>query len=233
MDGMHDPGTDWTRRAPAQADVATLTLRDAAPALQHTLATSIDCTGIALHSGRVARVALHAAPPDTGIVFARTDLACAEISARHHNVVDTRLCTAVGTQDWRIGTIEHLMAALAGAEIDNARIEVDGPELPILDGSAAAFLFLIDCAGREAQSVPRRRIDILRPVRVEQAEAWAELRPHAAAGQPGLDLDMTIDFPATAIGPPIRVRAPHPRQLPHRTRRSPHLHSRQRSCPPA
>jgi UDP-3-O-[3-hydroxymyristoyl] N-acetylglucosamine deacetylase len=180
--------------------------------LQRTLKAPIDCTGIGLHSGLRARITLHPAAPDTGIVFTRVDLPGtglgrrdgAPLPARHEYVVDTQLCTVIGAGDVRIGTVEHLVAALAGMGIDNALIELDGPELPILDGSAAGFLFLIDCAGIEVQQRPRRVIEVLRTVRVEIGEAWAELRPswhgRSRRATPGFDLRMTIDFAASAIG---------------------------------
>lgn len=175
---------------------------------QQTLKAPISCVGVGVHSGR--RVALTLAPsgPDTGIVFRRTDLdgagpassAC-DIPARFDLVSDTRLCTVLSDPaDPRrsVGTVEHLMAALAGAGIDNARIEVDGPELPILDGSAAPFLFLIDCAGIVTQPALRGRIEVLRPVRVSDGDSFTELLPED--GSDTLEMSMSIDFTASAIG---------------------------------
>jgi len=124
-----------------------------------------------------------------------------DIPARFDFVTDTRLCTTVAAPsapEVRIGTIEHIMAALAGAAIDDAIIEVDGPEIPILDGSAAPFLFLIDCAGIATSAAPRQMIEVLRPVRVEDAQgAFAELHPNAEAA---FDAALEIDYPNTAIG---------------------------------
>jgi UDP-3-O-[3-hydroxymyristoyl] N-acetylglucosamine deacetylase len=97
----------------------------------------------------------------------------------------------------RVGTVEHLMAALSGTGIDNVLVEVDGPELPILDGSAKPYVFLIDCAGTIEQDAPRQAIEVRRTVRVSDGAAWAELRPLAA---PGLEMAMSIAFPAPAIG---------------------------------
>src|ERR1700722_16829442 len=167
---------------------------------QRTLKASIGCVGIGLHSGLRVNMTLRPAPVDHGIVFRRTDLGI-DIPARFDHVVDTRLATVLGLDDGtaRIGTVEHLMAALAGSVIDNAVIEVDGPELPILDGSAAPYLFLLDCAGSVEQELPRTVIQVHRRVRVSDGDAFAELRP-AAPGSPGLDMAMSIDFSAPAIG---------------------------------
>jgi UDP-3-O-[3-hydroxymyristoyl] N-acetylglucosamine deacetylase len=166
--------------------------------MQRTLRSSIGCTGVGVHTGEAVSLTLRPAPAGHGIVFCRTDLDIT-IPARFDQVVDTRLCTVLGLPgrpEARIGTVEHLMAALAGAGIDNLLVEVDGPELPILDGSAAPLLFLIDCAGLETQEVPAPVIEVLRAVRVTEGPAFAELRP---AG-PGFALAMAIDFKAEAIG---------------------------------
>jgi UDP-3-O-[3-hydroxymyristoyl] N-acetylglucosamine deacetylase len=165
------------------------------PRRQQTLKRPIGCVGVGLHSGQRVRLQLVPADTDTGIVFRRTDLQ-ADIQARHDAVIDTRLCTMIGDGAARVGTIEHLMAALAAAGINNLRVEVDGPEIPILDGSAAGFSFLIDCAGIAAQESLRSEIEIRRAVRVSEGESWAELRP----AQAGFALSLTIDFPAPAIG---------------------------------
>jgi UDP-3-O-[3-hydroxymyristoyl] N-acetylglucosamine deacetylase len=171
---------------------------DALGRRQHTLKSAIGCVGVGLHSGREVRLMLHPSQPGTGIVFRRTDLGI-DIPARYDLVADTRLCTQISPADRpdvRVGTVEHVMAALAGVGIDNAVVALDGPEVPVLDGSAAPFVFLIDCAGRVAQDAPRDVIEILHPVRVGSDEAFAELRPGGA----GLDLAMSIDFAAPAIG---------------------------------
>ncbi len=165
---------------------------------QRTVRTPIDCTGIGVHSGRRARLGIAPAPAGTGIVFRRSDIG-ADIPARFDHVVDTRLCTVLGDANdpaVRVGTVEHLMAAFAGCGIDNAIVTVDGPEVPILDGSAAPFVFLLDCAGSVEQDAPRAEIEILRPVRVEDGAAFAELRP----GLGGFVMAMAIDFRAEAIG---------------------------------
>jgi UDP-3-O-[3-hydroxymyristoyl] N-acetylglucosamine deacetylase len=169
---------------------------------QRTLKAAIDCVGVGVHCGQRANLTIRPAPIDHGIVFCRTDLDHV-IAARFDNVTDTRLCTVLGDPVTRIGTIEHLMAALAGLAIDNALIEVDGPEIPILDGSAAPFVFLLDCAGSVEQDAPRRVIEVRRTVRVTADQAWAELRPLGPvtrAVQPVLEMDLSIDFAASAIG---------------------------------
>ena len=165
---------------------------------QHTLKTAIGCAGIGLHSGRRVSLQLMPAEPGAGIVFRRADLGI-DIPARFDLVSDTRLCTQISLPDNPaacVGTIEHVMAALAALGIDNAIVVVDGPEVPVLDGSSAPFVFLIECAGRIEQDAPRDFIEILRPVRVEAGQASVELRPSGS----GLDLAMSIDFPAPAIG---------------------------------
>ena len=168
-------------------------------AMQRTLKASIDCVGTGLHSGRRVSLSFSPAAPGTGIVFRRTDLGI-DVPARFDSVADTRLCTvlaAAGTPQARVGTVEHVMAALAACGVDNAVVSVDGAEIPILDGSAAPFVFLLDCAGFVGQAAPRRVIEVLRTVRVEDGEAFAEIRP-ASAG--GLELSISIAFDAPAVG---------------------------------
>ncbi|ACI52893.1 UDP-3-0-acyl N-acetylglucosamine deacetylase [Gluconacetobacter diazotrophicus PA1 5] len=178
--------------APARAAVRT--------ARQHTLGNSISSIGVGLHTGRRIRLTLHPAAENTGIVFRRTDLDDRTIPARFDHVVDTRLSTVIGDATdpaLRIATIEHLMSALSGSGVDNVLIDVDGPEIPVFDGSAADFIFLLDCAGLAEQAAPRTAIDVLRPVRVTEGDAFAELRP---GREGGLSLTLSIDFPAAAIG---------------------------------
>ena len=158
-------------------------------ASQRTLKTAIGCRGIGLHSGCKVAMTLHPAPPDTGIAFRRTG-SPTEIRANWANAIDSPLCTALSNgEGMRIGTVEHLMAALAGAAIDNAVVELDGPEVPIMDGSAAPFLFLIECAGIVEQDAARRAIKILKPVSVAEADATAALYPAH-----GLSMSFEIDF---------------------------------------
>jgi UDP-3-O-[3-hydroxymyristoyl] N-acetylglucosamine deacetylase len=165
-----------------------------------TLKAPIGCVGDGLHTGRRMSLTLHPAAAGAGIQFRRVDFGV-DIPARFEFVTDTRLCTAIAhpnAPEVRIGTIEHVMAALAGAGIDDAIIEVDGPEIPILDGSAAPFLFLIDCAGIATSAAPRQIIEVLRPVRVEDGRgAFAELHPNT---ETAFDAALDIDFPNTAIG---------------------------------
>ena len=168
-------------------------------ARQHTLKSSMCCAGVALHTGRRANVSLNPAPAGSGIVFRRTDIGI-DIPARFDMVRDTRLCTVIGAAGEpgaTIGTVEHLMAALAASGVDNVVIDVDGPELPILDGSAEPWLFLLECAGILPLETARTEIEVLRPVRVEDGEAFAELRPGIADC---LELSIAIDFAAPAIG---------------------------------
>ncbi|HEX6980340.1 MAG TPA: UDP-3-O-acyl-N-acetylglucosamine deacetylase [Alphaproteobacteria bacterium] len=166
---------------------------------QQTLKTSISCSGTGLHSGVKVSMTLHPAPVGTGIVFRRTDIrgAGAEIPARWDHVVDTRLCTAIGTADGvRVGTVEHLMAALYGSRIDNAIIEINGPEVPVMDGSAEPFVFLVACAGIVEQDAPRRAIEILRPVSVGDENRGIALEPSE-----GFSADFQIDFESSFLRP--------------------------------
>ncbi|WP_051528394.1 UDP-3-O-acyl-N-acetylglucosamine deacetylase [Asaia astilbis] len=168
---------------------------------QGTLKQSITCVGTGLHSGARVQMTLNPAPSDHGIAFKRSDLpASLPIIARHDHVVDTRLSTVIARPDAptiRVATIEHLMAALHANGIDNALIEIDGPETPVLDGSAAEFDFLIQCAGAVTLNSARRVIEVLKPVHVEDDNgAFAELRP----ARSGFALAMSIDFSASVIG---------------------------------
>ncbi len=168
---------------------------------RRTLKAAISCVGRGLHGGAEVHLKLRPAPSGTGIMFHRTDLGVS-IPARYDHVTDTRLCTVIAQGDARVGTIEHLMAALSASRIDDLVIDVDAPELPILDGSAAPFLFLIESAGITEHGGAREILEILRPVRVTKGEAFAELRPHRPAGYApvGFDLSLAIDFPSAAIG---------------------------------
>ncbi len=167
---------------------------------QRTLKASISCVGVGLHTGRRASLSFRPAAPDHGIVFRRTDLGI-DFPARFDRVVDTTLSTVLGLQHGsdRIGTVEHVMAALSGCGIDNVVVEIDGPEVPILDGSAAPYVFLLDCAGSVEQDAPRSAIEVRRPVRVTDGDSFVELRP-AHPGMSGLDMALSIDFAAAAIG---------------------------------
>lgn len=164
---------------------------------QKTLKSSIGCKGVGLHSGASIKMTLHPAAPDTGIVFRRNDLADLPlIPALWSNVTDTRLNTCIGdAQGVGVHTIEHLMSALAGMGIDNALIDVDGSEVPVMDGSAAAFLFMIECAGVVEQAAPRRFVKILKPLTVEHNGASATITP-----APSFSVHFTIEFDSTVIG---------------------------------
>jgi UDP-3-O-[3-hydroxymyristoyl] N-acetylglucosamine deacetylase len=169
---------------------------------QRTLKSRIPCVGVGVHTGQRVNLTLLPAPSGHGIVFRRIDLG-RDIPASYDRVVDTTLCTTIGDGAARVGTIEHLMAALAGAGVDNVLIELNGPEVPIMDGSAAPFSFLLECAGVATLPTPRRVIEILRPVRVTDGKAFAELRPFEKSARnpvPTLDLEVTIDFTDAAIG---------------------------------
>ena len=141
--------------ASADMDTGNLTL-DSAILFQHTLARPMGCSGIGLHSGTPIILNLLPAPANHGIVFRRTDIQNGQnpnIRAKWDNVVNTTLCTVLGNNDGvTVKTVEHLMAALAGCGIDNAIIELDGEEVPIMDGSSEPFVFLIECAGLRRQS---------------------------------------------------------------------------------
>jgi UDP-3-O-[3-hydroxymyristoyl] N-acetylglucosamine deacetylase len=164
-------------------------LGEVGAAAQQTLKTAISCRGVGLHSGRKVTMTLHPAPPDSGIVFRRSD-AGAEIRANWENVIDSPLATVLSNGEGiTIGTVEHIMAALGGAEIDNAVIALDGPEVPIMDGSAAPFLFLIECAGIRVQDAVRRAIKVLKPVRLAAGDAVVELAPDH-----GFAMSFAIDF---------------------------------------
>lgn len=153
---------------------------EAAYVRQRTLKSAIHCNGIGLHAGTKVSMTLHPGDPDTGIVFRRTGISGSDttIPATWRNVVDDRLCTSLGNDDGVcIGSIEHLMAALSGCDIDNAVVEVNGPEVPVMDGSAAPFVFLIECAGVVEQERPRRALEILKRVTVGNHRRRASLAP--------------------------------------------------------
>ena len=146
---------------------------------QNTLRRSINCIGITLHGGEKVALTLRPAAADTGIVFRRIDIpGSKEIRASWDNVTDTRMCTTISNGDGvTVSTIEHLMSALAGCGIDNVYVDLDGHEVPVMDGSAQPFVFLIECAGVLEQDVHRRVIKILKPVRVDAEDKMAELLP--------------------------------------------------------
>ena len=145
---------------------------------QRTLSNSIKAFGTGLHSGEPITLKLLPAPPDTGIIFRRVDLdPVVEIKARAENVGDTTMSTSLTWKDVKISTVEHLLSAMAGLGIDNAYVEVDAAEIPIMDGSAGPFVFLIQSAGLHEQKVPKKFIRIKETVRVPCDDAWAQVSP--------------------------------------------------------
>jgi UDP-3-O-[3-hydroxymyristoyl] N-acetylglucosamine deacetylase len=167
---------------------------------QTTLNDRVSLEGIGVHSGKPVSLTLHPTESDTGIVFLRTNLDGGrerEIAAVHDNVIDTRLCTVVGDPArGSVATIEHLMAALRGLSIDNVVVEIDGPEMPIMDGSSRSFVEAIDQAGLVTLKSRRRSIKVLKPLRVEMGRAYAELAP----SDRGFQLEVEIDFETPLIG---------------------------------
>jgi UDP-3-O-[3-hydroxymyristoyl] N-acetylglucosamine deacetylase len=165
--------------------------------LQRTIKSPIHCRGVGLHSGAKIAMVLRPAPRDSGIVFQRTDPqgAGAVVAATWRNAVDSALCTRIHNGEGiSISTIEHLMAAFAGAEIDNIVVEIDGPEVPIMDGSAAPFLFLIECAGIAEQDAPRRAIKVLKTVTVADRGKSVSLMPDH-----GFSMSFEIDFASRVV----------------------------------
>jgi len=166
---------------------------------QTTLRSQVTVTGVGVHSGSAASLTLGPANIDTGFVFIRTaaDGTERELRAISNAVVATDLATVLGDDDGPlVSTAEHILAALRGMGVDNATIELDGPEVPIMDGSAASFVAAIDRAGLVQQAAPRRFIEILKPVQVAQGESFGELRPHAG----GFRLEVEISFTNAMIG---------------------------------
>jgi UDP-3-O-[3-hydroxymyristoyl] N-acetylglucosamine deacetylase len=167
---------------------------------QTTLRSATSLTGIGVHSGKPVKIVLHPADANTGVTFLRTGLAGGLdrlIEARHVAVSATELCTVIGdASSGSVATIEHLMSALAGLGVDNVLVEIDGPEVPILDGSAIAFVEAIEQTGLVQLSATRRYLKVLKPVRASQGKAYTELRPHRS----GFRLDVEIDFETALIG---------------------------------
>ena len=145
---------------------------------QRTLKNIIRATGVGLHTGDKVYMTLRPAAPNTGIVFRRTDLnPPVELHSRPENVGDTRLSTTLIKDGVRVSTVEHLLSAMAGLGIDNAYVDLSAPEVPIMDGSAGPFVFLIQSAGIEEQEVAKRFIRIRKPVIVQDGDKWAKLEP--------------------------------------------------------
>jgi UDP-3-O-[3-hydroxymyristoyl] N-acetylglucosamine deacetylase len=161
---------------------------------QRTVKTQVRATGVGLHTGERVNLTLRPAPPENGIVFRRIDLpGQCDFVVAPERVTDTRLCSALEGNGAKVATVEHLMSALAGLGIDNVYIDLDGPEVPILDGSAAPWVYLLQSAGIELQIAPKRFMRVLKTVRIEEGEGhnhkWAQFAPHE-----GYTLSFSIDF---------------------------------------
>jgi UDP-3-O-[3-hydroxymyristoyl] N-acetylglucosamine deacetylase len=164
---------------------------------QRTLKTSVRATGVGLHTGRKVTMALRPAPVDTGIVFCRSDLA-GNPSVRAHalNVSNTTMATVIEKDGARVSTVEHLMSAFAGLGIDNAFVDVSAEEVPIMDGSAGTFVFLIQSAGIEEQAAAKRYIRVLAPVEIEQGDKRVRLEPFD-----GFKVAFSIEFDHPVFDP--------------------------------
>ena len=163
---------------------------------QRTLKSQLQTTGVGLHTGARVELTLRPAHPETGIVVHRVDLpGSAAIPGEARNVGDTRLSSSLSKDGATVSTVEHLMSALAGLGIDNLHVDVAGPELPIMDGSAAPFVFLLQSAGIVEQEADKRYLRIKMPVEVRDGDKWARFEPHH-----GFVLDFTIDFPHPVFG---------------------------------
>jgi UDP-3-O-[3-hydroxymyristoyl] N-acetylglucosamine deacetylase len=156
---------------------------------QRTLSSKIKASGVGLHTGKKITLTLKPAPVNAGIAFVRTDLKSDPIKASLENVYDTRLSTTLSNKTAKISTVEHLLSALAGLGIDNALIELDGPEVPIMDGSARPFVFMIQSAGIQEQDDTKKFIRIKKKIEVRQDEKWAKIEPFD-----GFKVAFTIDF---------------------------------------
>jgi len=157
---------------------------------QRTLKNSIRAQGVGLHSGQKVLMTLRPAAPDTGIVFHRTDMdPPGEVRAKAENVGDTQLGTSLINGDARVSTVEHLLSAFAGLGIDNAHVDLSAAEVPIMDGSAGPFVFLLQSAGFEDQRTPKKFVRIKSRVRVEDGDKWAEFRPFD-----GFKVNFEIEF---------------------------------------
>lgn len=166
---------------------------------QRTLKTLTRAVGVGLHSGQRVELTLRPAPPNTGIVFRRIDLPePVDIPVSAEAVTDTRMASTIGSGHAKVHTVEHLMSACAGLGLDNLYVDITAEEVPILDGSAASFVFLLQSAGIVLQNAPRRFIRVLRPVEVREGEGaqtkWARLDPYH-----GFKLSFEIDFDHPAV----------------------------------
>ena len=157
---------------------------------QRTLKSLVRASGVGLHTGQKVRIALRPAPPDTGVVFRRIDLASpVDIPARAELVGETKLCSALVQNDAKVYTVEHLMSALSGLGIDNVYVDLDGPELPIMDGSASPYALLLQQAGLEEQAAAKRFLRVRKVIEVREGDKWARLEPYE-----GFRLSFSIEF---------------------------------------
>ena len=157
---------------------------------QRTLSNSVRASGVGLHSGEKVNMTLRPAAKDTGIIFRRLDIEpIQQIPALATSVIDTMLGTTIAKKNASVMTVEHILAAFAGLGIDNALIDLDGPEVPIMDGSSASFIFLIESAGFEEQNASKKFLRIMKKIRVEVGEKFAEFKPYN-----GNRISLEIDF---------------------------------------
>ncbi|MEC5397749.1 UDP-3-O-acyl-N-acetylglucosamine deacetylase [Uliginosibacterium sp. H1] len=162
---------------------------------QRTLKTIVEATGVGLHGGVRVRLRLRPAAPDTGIVFHRIDLdPPVSLPADPYAVCDTRMCSGLEKGDAKVRTVEHLMSALAGLGVDNCHVDIDAPEIPILDGSSAPFVYLLQSAGFEFQDAPKRFLRVKKPVEYREDDKWVKLEPYD-----GYRLNFAIKFNHPAI----------------------------------
>jgi UDP-3-O-[3-hydroxymyristoyl] N-acetylglucosamine deacetylase len=162
---------------------------------QRTLKSLVRATGVGLHSGAKVMLVLRPAQPNTGIVFRRVDLNPAvDIAANPLTVGDTRMASCLEKDGAKVATVEHLMSALAGLGIDNLYVDVDAPEIPIMDGSAAPFVFLLQSAGIEEQNAAKKFVRIRKTVEVREGDKWARLSPFD-----GFRLNFSIVFNHPAV----------------------------------
>jgi UDP-3-O-[3-hydroxymyristoyl] N-acetylglucosamine deacetylase len=157
---------------------------------QRTLKSLVSASGVGLHTGRKVRLTLRPASVDTGVVFRRVDLASpVDIPARADSVGETRLSSCLVNGEAKVYTVEHLMSALAGLGVDNVYVDLDGPEVPIMDGSAGPFVLLLQQAGLEQQPAPKKFLKVKKTVEVREGDKWARLEPYD-----GFRLSFSIEF---------------------------------------
>ena len=168
---------------------------------QRTLKNVIRATGVGLHTGEKVYLTLRPAPVDTGVVFRRIDLDMpVEVPARADNVGDTRLSTSLEKDGVKISTVEHLMSAFAGLGVDNAYVDLTAPEVPIMDGSAGPFVFLLQSAGIQEQNSPKKYVRIRKKLRLDDGDKWAQFKP-----LDGFKVSFTIDFDHPVIKNAVQI----------------------------